>query len=86
MKKLSPIQEAQASLLWGYLSKFRAWPQSLPDMLDQWEVGFFNRKSRKKDLLLVLNYLAETGKIKFETIEKLNGMNEIGFRLVPGAK
>jgi hypothetical protein len=32
-------------------------------------------------LLLVLNYLAETGKIKFETVEKPNGSKEIGFRL-----
>lgn len=73
---------AQASLLWGYLSKFKKWPQSLPDMVEQWEIGFFNRKSRKRDLVLVLNHLAETGKIQFETIQKINGNNEIGFRLV----
>jgi len=82
MKKLTKIQMAQASLLWGYLSKFKNWPQSLPDMVEQWEIGFFNRKSRKRDLVLVLNHLAETGKIQFETIQKINGNNEIGFRLV----
>lgn len=82
MKKLTKIQMAQASLLWGYLSKFKNWPQSLPDMVEQWEIVFFNRKSRKRDLVLVLNHLAETGKIQFETIQKINGNNEIGFRLV----
>ncbi len=86
MKKLSKIQQAQAALLWGYLLDFKQWPQSLPDMIANWEIGFFDRKSRKRDLTAVLNHLAETGKIQFETIQKLNGMNEIGFRITSCAK
>ncbi len=85
MKKLTAIQTSQANLLMGYLREFKNWPQSLSDMVDQWEPGFFNRKTRKKDLLLVLNHLGEIGKIEFMTVEKPNGSKEIGFRIVPGA-
>lgn len=87
MKKLSKIQLAQVDIFWGYLKDFEHWPKSLDDTLAQWEIGFtFNRKSRKKDLLVVLNYLAEVGRISFETIEKPNGLSEIGFRITSGAK
>ena len=84
MKKPTPIQKAQAELIMGYLEKFKQWPKTISYMLD-WEIGFFNRKTRKRDLLVVLNYLGEIGKIQFETVEGLNGNNEIGFRIVPGA-
>lgn len=85
MKKLTAIQAAQASLLMGYLCNFQNWPQSLCDMISNWETGFFDRKTRKRDLTLILNHLAEIGKIQFETIPKPNGNQEIGFRIVPGA-
>ena len=81
MKKLTQIQLAQASLLMGYLRNFQNWPQSLPAMLSDWEVGFYDRKSRKRDLTAILNHLAEIGKIQFETVEKPNGSKEIGFRI-----
>ena len=86
MKKLTAIQQAQANLVLGYLLDFKRWPASLPDMIANWETGFFDRKSRKRDLTAVMNFLAEIGKIKFETVEKPNGSKEIGFRIVPGAK
>jgi hypothetical protein len=84
MKKLSQIQMAQATLLMGYFREFKPWPQSLSEMLNQWDIGF-DRKSRKRDMTAILNYLADIGKIKFETIVKPNGCNEIGFRIVRGA-
>ena len=84
MKKLSPIQVAQAELLMGYFREFKIWPQSLPEMLEHWNIGF-DRKSRKRDMTAVLNHLADIGKIRFETIVKPSGCNEIGFRIVRGA-
>ena len=81
MKKLTAIQQAQANLVFGYLLDFKHWPASLPDMIANWETGFFDRKSRKRDLSLILNHLAEIGKIQFETIQKANGNSEIGFRI-----
>ena len=85
MKKLTPIQLAQSILLLGYLRNFQNWPQSLPEMIANWEVGFFNRKSRKRDLTAVLNYLAETKKITLEIIEKSDRSKEVAFRVSPGA-
>lgn len=84
MKKLTAIQAAQAVLLLGYLRTFQTWPQSLPEMINQWEIGF-DRKNRKRELTAVLNFLAESGKISFEIVEKPDRSSEIAFRLLPGA-
>jgi hypothetical protein len=80
MKTLTPIQLEQANLLMQYFIHFEHWPQSLPDMLEKWTIGF-DRKTRKKDLVACLNYLAESGKIVFETHQEPYKFKEIAFRL-----
>ncbi len=85
MKKLTKIQLAQAKLVMGYLMNFKVWPQSVSAMIENWQMGFFNAKTRKKDLTLILNYLCEIGKIEILPIGKTASANlphEIGFRLV----
>lgn len=82
--KLTAIQKAQAELLWGYIQGFQYLPQSLPEMLRDWSVGFPGR-DRKKDLEKCLNYLAECGRIRFVTIDRGSGRGrEIGFTLAEG--
>lgn len=48
-----------------YFQNFKIWPQSLQEMLDHWSNGF-DPKTRVRDLKIVLNYLSEIGKIRFE--------------------
>lgn len=75
MTKISPIHQAQAKMLMAYFRKFTTWPESLQNMLNNWGNGF-DPRTRKKDLKIVMNHLAETGEIRFEidTTRKLHGI------------
>lgn len=76
--KLSAIEKARADLLFDNIKDFRNWPQSLDEMIRDWQRGFSFGRGREREVKRALNYLAETGKIKFVTID--NG-REIGFVL-----
>jgi hypothetical protein len=80
--KLTAIEKARAELLFDNIREFRNWPQSLGEMERDWQRGFTFGRGREREVKRALNYLAETGRIKFVTID--NGPNrgrEIGFVL-----
>ena len=85
--KLTPVQQAQSELLYGYIEKFHHWPQSLSEMIRDWTFGFYG-KNRQKDVERCLNHLAEQGRIKFVPMSMgvVNMRNEIGFVLGEQAK